>query len=71
MGRTALTGFWTISGNLPNWHHMYNANIDIFNQQRLLLLGLQDVDIKALQDGSILQYNSTSAKWEVIFNRRT
>jgi hypothetical protein len=71
MGRTTNQGFWTLSGNYPNWHHMYNANLDIVRQQRAMLLSLEDVDTIALQHGSVLQYNTTTSKWEVIFHRRT
>lgn len=71
MARTTNLEFWTLDQNLPNWHHMYNANIDIFLQNRARLLSLQDIDIKALQHGSIVQYNTSTQKWEVIYERRT
>lgn len=71
MARTTNHGFWLLDQKLPNWHHLYNANIDLFIQQRVMLNSLEDIDVKALQHGSIIQYNTATGKWEVIYNRRT
>lgn len=44
---------------------VYNTNTSTFQNQLLNIDDLGDVDGSSLGNGKILQYNSTSAKWEV------
>jgi len=67
--QTTNIGFWKFSDNAKNWHHYFNANIDLANEVALKLQGLYKVDIVSLKDKSILKYNSSSGMWEVTNKR--
>jgi len=68
-GRTSNKGLWQLSDNAPNWHHYFNHNVDTLNDAVFKLAFLNHVTIEALQDKSILKWDSKRLKWVVIFNR--
>ena len=63
---TSNIGFWKFEDNAPNWHHLWNANIDYFLDIALKMRGLSNVNTLVLKDKSILKSNST---WEVVIKR--
>jgi hypothetical protein len=67
--QTANKGFWIFSDGLPNWHHYYNANLDKLGKVAKLL-ALNDVDTVRLRHRSIIKWNTTTNKWEVVYNRK-
>jgi len=67
--RTTNTGFFKLEDDAQNWHHYYNANIDLLNNTALKLQGLADVDVKVLKDKSILKFNHATSKWDVVVKR--
>lgn len=70
MARTTNYDLYKIDLDQPNWQHLYNDFVGRLNSNVLKLQYLNDVSVQALQDGSILQYNSTNSKWEVVAIRR-
>lgn len=52
--------------DVPNTHPAYHNNAKYWSQQSAgqTISGLSDVSISSLQNDDILQYNSTSTKWE-------
>lgn len=67
--RTTNRRLFQIDDNLPNWHHYYNYNTDVFNDTVFKIQGLHDVEVVALQQGSIIKWDSISMEWKVVFNK--
>lgn len=67
--RTSNKGLWQFGDNAPNWHHYFNHNVDTLNASVFRLIFLNDVILEALQDKSILKWDSQRLKWIVVFNR--
>lgn len=67
--QTSVYNLWQMTANLPNWHHYYNANMDILEESFLKILSLGDVNTEELRDKSILRYNKIFRVWEVIYDR--
>ena len=66
--RTTNLGFFRLTDNAKNWHHYFNANVDIFNTVALKLQSLGDVDVVSLVDGAIIKYDASTSKWKVVVN---
>jgi hypothetical protein len=66
---TPRHGYYKIDDDLPGWHYWMNANLEIFNAVGKRLMALRDVDTLVLKNKSILKYNSSTSKWEVVIKR--
>jgi len=68
--RTNNKSLWVFDdGDNINWHHYHNANIDMLEGEVLKLQNLNNVDIVYLRDKSILKWNDTSNRWQIVIER--
>lgn len=66
---TARHGYFNIVDKTPGWHYWMNANLETFNAIGKRVMALRDVNTLVLKNKSIIKYNSTTAKWEVVIRR--
>lgn len=66
--RTTNLGFFKFGDNEINWHHFYNYNLEVL-EENIKLVALADVDVTKLKDKSIIKYNDITQRWEVVYER--
>lgn len=68
--RTSNYNYWRLAdSNTINWHHAFNANVDITNGVVLKLQGISNVNPRVLKNGAILKYNASAGEWQILLKR--